>query len=188
MEYPISNIYKERTNSTHYFRNNSWVPFKVYQEVISCKDDLNYTMEVKFTDRGPVLDYIGEHLNDNSSDFEFTWEWLPYKSSKNVTEGYLKFPTYKSVANALEELKHINGGAFGLLLTDDLNESGNIAYISLSKDVYRNLSFRQDLIPHGWEFDTISMEYLGKFQHDKDSLILNPKSGFIATSNNRYGI
>ena len=186
MEYPISNIYKERTNSTHYLRNNTWIPFEVNKEMINCKDDLNYTMEVKLTDRGPILDYIGEHLNDNTSDFKFTWEWLPYKSSKNVTEEYLKLASYTSVVDALAGLEHINGGAFGLLLTDNNNESGNIGYISLSKDVYKNHSNSKNLIPYGWEFDTINIPFLSQFKHDDNSLILNPKSGFIASANNRY--
>lgn len=87
-----------------------------------------------------MLNFIQEILNntefeDNNPGYNisYSWEWLPAKSSRNITEAYMEMPRLASVQEVFNKFEHINGGAFGWLMADNQGDHGNIGYLSLSK-------------------------------------------------------
>jgi len=106
-----------------------------------------------------------------------------FKNSKlGGIDAFISIQKHKSVKEVINSLKHINGGPFGLMLVDNLEENGNIGYISLSEDVYQNYSNLNKFgYEYGWNLDYGTLANLIKI--NKFEYIINPESGYIASIN-----
>lgn len=100
-----------------------------------------------------------------------------------MIDAFINIQKYSSVKIFIEDHKHINSGALGIILTDKLDDHGNIGFVSFSHNNYKYaLDHHKFGFEKGWNYDpNIS---IGKpLQSKEQNYILNPQSGYIGSTN-----
>lgn len=162
-------------NENQYLYNKKWHDMKIINETIRLKNNRDTTITIRLTHHGPIITDVHNLLKDENTAMSMAWtgNWV----TKEI-DGLFGMATAKNWNTFSTAIKN-----FGV-------PGQNIVYA----DIYGNIGWRpavfvpirkegSSLIPrpgHDPDYD-----WQGKVPYNEMPFLLNPKSGYIATANNK---
>ena len=165
-------LFIEETDGDFYIQNGSKVPFKKRKEVILVKDSANVELEIRSTERGPIISdfpIFKIHTNDVVS---LRWSLAVTKSNSLGFDQMLEATDVSSFRKALEGMDNM---FFNYLIAD---VEGNIAHQSTGLVPIRT-NYNGELPQLGNQEDT----WNGFIPKNELPHMLNPKKGWVGTAN-----
>jgi penicillin amidase len=168
----VTDYYVEEVKDGRYRRGETWLDFRIREEVIGVKGADAVTIKFYENDHG-VLE---EEPKDDGYYLCFAW------SGQNCGAHTLAhFSQAKDCTKAREAMEHfgqMRGGAFNYVMADS---SGDIAYHMSGRAPIRAEGASGLLAMPGWD---AKYDWQGFYDYTTHARQYNPEQGFIATANN----
>ncbi|WP_064093609.1 penicillin acylase family protein [Rossellomorea aquimaris] len=173
----VQDLYVEKQNpedSSLFLYNENWEKATIISEPINIKDEKTIPYEVTITRHGPVISEFA-HQNDSEKVLSMRWTALDPSLELLAIININKAKDWGEFEEALKDF-HVPTQNFVFASKD-----GTIAYKANGKIPIRKKG--DGLLPvPGWDPD---YEWQGFIPFDELPTIVNPKSGFVATANNK---
>jgi penicillin amidase len=196
----VMDLYIEKVNPDNpnqYEVNGAWVDFETREETLQVAGGEPYTLTVRSTRHGPVINDVYGPLMDEV-DLESDPEAQPFKDKSGLAlpEAYVVslawtalqpsspfeaiwgFNTAQNFDEFRTAAQHFHVPAQNLLYADT---AGNIGY-QMPGDIPIRANGNGRLPVYGW---TDLYDWTGYIPYEELPYVLNPESGYIATANNR---
>ncbi|KAL4450894.1 hypothetical protein ABPG74_011736 [Tetrahymena malaccensis] len=178
-----TDLYVEKVEGNKYLLDGEWKDLKIVKEIINVKGGNPYELEVKYTHRGPLIDY--------TTDFHFENPFLKHGLVTSLAfaasfEFDNTFDAFKTIINAQstkeirDSFASLSGPALSLLYC---TESGDIGYYGISRIPYTNYPEMGPFLKDG---TTSKYDWAGITNRDENPQIINPKKGYIVAANNKF--
>jgi penicillin amidase len=162
-------------NENQYLYNKKWHDMKIINETIRLKNNRDTTITIRLTHHGPIITDVHNLLKDENTAMSMAWtgNWV----TKEI-DGLFGMATAKNWNTFSTAIKN-----FGV-------PGQNIVYA----DIYGNIGWRPAVfVPIRKEGSSLiprpghdpNYDWQGKVPYNEMPFLLNPKSGYIATANNK---
>lgn len=167
-------FYQERVNGKEYLSSAGWKPLTILSEQIRIKGADPQTFEIRFTERGPLVNDILDIAKRDS--FALSIRWTGFEMSDELAAFY-GMNRARSWSEFEAALKQYTVPAQNVVYAD---VAGNIGYrlsgkVPIRRDGKGYLPYR------GWENNG---DWLGAIPFEDMPHTFNPVQGFVATANN----
>jgi len=169
-------IEKLDSTGTKYFFNNEWKNLEIRYDTIKIKDSTDIVLEIKSTQRGPLIQFANKFLRKSKLNETISMKWTGFDLSDELLTFY-RINKAQNYREFREALKTFNCPAQNFLCADF---DGNIFYKTGGKipiRTYSNFLFPLD-------GTNSSNDWNSYLSFDLQPEVLNPETGFIATNNN----
>ncbi len=168
-------LYEEMINDKNevMFKNN-WVQLKKYEETIEVRGDEDKVIQVYVTPHGPLID----DTNYGVEGKHIAVKWSYHHPDNDIATGFYKLSRTTKLSELNEALSYAATPGLNISWVD---KEGNIAWKVMGKIPYRK-GFRGNQILRG---DNGLFEYERYFTIDENPGLINPKRGYIVSTNYR---
>lgn len=173
----VQDLYIEKRNPSNpreFLYNGKWEQATVIRETIPVKGKEPVTFEVTITRHGPVL---SEYAHDDKPDTVLSMEWTALLPSAEL-EAVLRFNRASNWEEFKEALTYFHTPAQNFVFA---SRDGTIAYRANGLIPIRKKGDGMVPVP-GW---TDEYGWQGFIPWEELPTVVNPKSGYIATANNK---
>jgi len=183
--FPMDNmdLYYETTKTDdrkQYLQNGQWKEYKIAQHTIKVKDSTDVLYNVKYSERGPVLnDAFGQTIQNTDKDVSLWWT-LHHKPTE-VLEATFEMNKAKNIDEFAAAMPKIDILGLNIMYADVQDNIAWWATGSLPKRAFTQNSKRY----MDGATDTLQHEFYS-FDHNPKSI--NPERGYIITANNSPGM
>ncbi len=167
-------FYQERVNGKEYLSNTGWKPLTIISEQIRIKGADPQTLEIRFTERGPLVNDILDVARSDSFALAIRWSGFEMSDELAAFYGMNRARSWSEFEAALQQY---TVPAQNVVYADI---AGNIGYrlsgrVPIRRDGKGFLPYR------GWENNG---DWLGVIPFEDMPHTFNPAQGFVATANN----
>lgn len=167
-------FYHERVNGKEYLSSSGWKPITIISEQIRIKGADPQTFEIRFTERGPLVNDILDVAQHDSLALSIRWTGFEMSDELAAFYGMNRARDWNEFEAALQQY---TVPAQNVVYADI---SGNIGY-RLSGKVPIRRDGKGFLPYRGWED---AGDWLGNIPFADMPQAFNPAQGFVATANN----
>ena len=160
-------------NQEEYKSDSGWKKFRTVEETIKIKDSTDAKINVKLTDRGPVINAVTKGLKDKNPVSIF---WTFTHQPASIIEAFYGLNNMHSVKEAENSVKLISAPGLNIMYGD---KKGNIAYWASASILKYNDSVKTDRI------EPRQKAPIGYYNFKDNPQTINPPSGMIYTANNQ---
>ncbi len=167
-------FYQERVHGKEYLSGTEWKPLTIISEQIRIKGAEPQTFEIRFTERGPLVNEILDIARLDTLALSIRWTGFEMSDELAVFRGLNGARSWAEFEQALQQYT-VPGQ--NVVYAD---VEGNIGYRASGK-----VPIRRDgkgFLPYrGWEN---AGDWVGYIPFEEMPHVLNPAQGFVATANN----
>ncbi|MEM9001026.1 MAG: penicillin acylase family protein [Bacteroidota bacterium] len=165
-------LFLEETDGTFYMQDSTRVPFHIRKEVIAIKDSADVELNIRTTQRGPIISDFSIYNIQTDDVVSFRWSLAETKSS---SIGFHRLLETKSALEMRETLYDMDNMFFNYVMADT---KGNIAHQATGLVPIR--TDKNGQIPKTTKLgDTWS----GFIPKDELPHLVNPSRGWVGTAN-----
>ncbi len=167
-------FYQERVSAKEYLSSTGWKPITVVSERIAIKGADPQTFDIRFTERGPLVNEILDIARRDSFALSIRWTGFEMSDELAAFRGMNGAASWEEFEQALRQY---TAPCQNVVYAD---VEGNIGYRASGK-----VPIRRDgkgFLPYrGWEN---AGDWIGYIPFEEMPHVLNPAQGFVATANN----
>ena len=163
-------------NKNQYKTKNGFVDYKLVEKRIKIKDQKDSVYTIKFSEHGPVMNGIIDHLDDDRS---IAMQWIYTKLENKILDVAYEISHAKSLADFRKGASKLHAPGLNMMYGDAKN---NIAWFASGKLYkYRDSLYTKTYLNGASGNDEI-LEYLD-FKDNPQAV--NPTSNYVYSANNQ---
>ncbi len=179
--FPFDNmdLYREKTNPDkpdRYWHNGEWQDFISEKHKIKVKDSEDVNFNIRYSIHGPEVNPVYDNINTVEDSPVCLW-WSLHNIESTSLQALYEINNATSFTDFQKAMPLIDVVGLNVVYGDI---DGNIALWSAGKIPVRDASINSKLILDGADS---TKDFKAYYPFDKNPAIINPKDGFICTSN-----
>jgi len=183
----ISDLFEEKIEGDKYLFKDEWKKLDIHEEIINVKNSDPVKILIRVSHHGPILDHVGSMftkvMKQNPpllAKVPLAFSWVPYHTSESLLNKMPHMLKVKTVQELMTMIRGVKDVSYGVCMADDQN---NIGWMALTGYPIRgDESIAESRIKEGWSG---KHEWTSFVPEDKLPYLLNPKKGFVFSSNGR---
>ncbi len=165
-------LFLEETDGEFYIQDSTEVPFQVRKEIITVKDSADVELNIRTTQRGPIISDFPIYNIQTDDVVSFRWSLAETKSS---SVGFHRLLESKSALEMRETLYNMDNMFFNFVMAD---VEGNIAHQATGLVPIR--SDKNGQLPKPVGYGTTWNGFISKNEMPH---MVNPERGWVGTAN-----